>query len=192
MIVTAVPLKYLGPPDEGKVTDGPVSARSTRWAGISGVEQESEEGLELMRYRTLSVPIRSHHRPAPPMPLVRIDLRSGRPPEFRRALGDAVYQAMHEAANVPAGDRFIVVTEHDADGLQYDPAYLGVARTDDVISIQITLNAGRTLEVKKALYARIAERLAALGVRREDVFVSLVEVVKENWSFGNGVAQYAE
>ncbi len=126
------------------------------------------------------------------MPLIRIDLRVGRAPEFRRHLGDAVYQAMTETANVPAGDRFVVVTEHDADGLLYDPAYLGVARTDGVIFIQITLNAGRTLEVKKALYRRIAERLATLGVRQEDVLVSLVEVVKENWSFGNGVAQYAE
>lgn len=145
-----------------------------------------------MAFRTRSVPIGSHLHPFHPMPLVRIDLRVGRKPEFRRALGDAVYAAMTETANVPAGDRFVVVTEHDADGLLYDPAYLGVERTDGVIFIQITLNAGRTLEVKKALYRRIAERLADLGVRKEDVFVSLVEVVKENWSFGNGVAQYAE
>jgi 4-oxalocrotonate tautomerase len=126
------------------------------------------------------------------MPLVRIDLRVGRSAEFRRALGDAVYCAMTEAANVPAGDQFEVITEHDASGLLYDPSYLGVARSDAIIFIQITLNAGRTLAIKKGLYQRIAELLQELGVRKEDVFVSLVEVPKENWSFGNGVAQYAE
>jgi phenylpyruvate tautomerase PptA (4-oxalocrotonate tautomerase family) len=89
------------------------------------------------------------------------------------------------------GDRE-VITEHDASGLLYDPSYLGVARSDAIIFIQITLNAGRTLAIKKGLYQRIAELLQELGVRKEDVFVSLVEVPKENWSFGNGVAQYAE
>ena len=126
------------------------------------------------------------------MPLVRIDLRTGRSADFRRALGDAVYRAMTEAANVPVGDRFIVVTEHDASGLLYDPSYLGVARSDSIVLIQITLNAGRSLAVKKALYQRVAELLHELGVRKEDVFLSLVEVPKENWSFGNGIAHYAE
>lgn len=125
------------------------------------------------------------------MPLVRIDLRTGRSADFRRALGDAVYRAMTEAANVPAGDRFIVVTEHDANGLLYDPSYLGVARSDSIVLIQITLNAGRSLAVKKALYQRVAELLHELGVRKDDVFISLVEVPKENWSFGNGIASYA-
>ena len=127
------------------------------------------------------------------MPLVRIDLRTGRTPAFRKSLGDLVYLAMTETANVPDGDRFQVITEHDADGLRYDPAYLGVSRSDGIIFIQITLNAGRTLAVKKALYHRLAALLhSELGVRTEDILVSLVEVAKENWSFGNGVAQYAE
>ena len=126
------------------------------------------------------------------MPLVRIDLRTGRSPDLRRALGNAVYRAMTEVANVPDGDRFVVITEHDVSGLLYDPSYLGVARSDSIILIQITLNAGRSLAIKKALYQRIAELLHELDVRKEDVFVSLVEVPKENWSFGNGIAQYAE
>jgi 4-oxalocrotonate tautomerase len=126
------------------------------------------------------------------MPLVRIDLREGRPAEFRRAVADAVYRAMRETANVPEGDQFEIITEHDAGGLICDPSYLGVARSDGIIFIQITLNAGRTVAIKKALYGRIAELLHELGVRKEDVFVNLVEVAKESWSFGNGVAQYAE
>ncbi len=126
------------------------------------------------------------------MPLVRIALRKGKSPEFRRAVSDGVHRAMVEAIKVPEQDKFQIVTEHDEAGLIYDPSYLGISRTDGVILIQITLNAGRTLEAKKALYARIAQFLREVpGVRPEDVFVSLVEVPKENWSFGNGIAQYA-
>jgi phenylpyruvate tautomerase PptA (4-oxalocrotonate tautomerase family) len=126
------------------------------------------------------------------MPLVRISLREGKPAAYRKAVGDAVHQAMVEAINVPPLDRFQVITEHKPDGLIYDAEYLGVRRTDDVVFIQITLNAGRTLELKKALYARIVEKLKQNpGVRPEDVFINLTEVPKENWSFGNGVAQYA-
>ena len=94
------------------------------------------------------------------MPLVRIDLRQGKTPEYRRKIGDMVYRAMRETINMPEHDRFQVITDHPAEGLVYDPSYLGINRTDDVVYIQITLNAGRTLEQKKALYARIAELLA--------------------------------
>jgi len=126
------------------------------------------------------------------MPLVRISLREGKPAAYRRAIADAVHRAMVETIDVPPLDRFQVITEHPSDGLVYDPAYLGIQRTDAVVLVQITLNAGRSLEKKKALYARIADLLAeSPGLRREDVFVSLVEVARENWSFGNGVAQYA-
>ena len=126
------------------------------------------------------------------MPLVRIALRKGTKPEFRRAVGDAVHRAMVETIKVPDQDRFQVISEHDESGLIYDPSYLGISRSDGVVLIQITLNAGRTVELKKALYARIAQLLEeAPGVRPEDVMVNLVEVPKENWSFGNGIAQYA-
>lgn len=124
------------------------------------------------------------------MPLVRIDMRAGRPAALRRAIADTVYQAMVEAADVPLNDRFIVVGEHGVSGLHYDPSYLGVERSDGVVFIQITLSEGRSVEKKRALYRSLCERLHELGVRREDVFVSLVEVAKENWSFGNGIAQY--
>ena len=125
------------------------------------------------------------------MPLVRIALRKGTKPEFRRAIADSIHRAMVETIKIPVQDRFQVITEHDESALIYDPSYLGISRSDGVVLIQITLSAGRTLEVRKAL-ARIAELLSdSPGIRSEDVFVNLVEVAKENWSFGNGIAQYA-
>ena len=126
------------------------------------------------------------------MPLVRIALRKGKSPEYRRAMTDSIHRAMVETIKIPEQDRFQIVTEHDDAGLVYDPSYLGISRSDDVALIQITLSAGRTVDVRKALFARIAQLLReSPGVRPEDVFVNLVEVAKENWSFGNGIAQYA-
>ena len=126
------------------------------------------------------------------MPLVRIALRKGKSPEFRRAISDSIHRAMIETIKIPEQDRFQIVTEHDDAGLVYDPSYLGISRSDGVVLVQITLSAGRTAEVRKALFARIAQLLReSPGVRPEDVFVNLVEVAKENWSFGNGIAQYA-
>jgi len=126
------------------------------------------------------------------MPLVRIAVMEGKTPAQRAAIGDAVHRAMVETINVPAKDRFQVITEHRAGDLVYDPSYLDVPRTDGLVCVQVTLNLGRTLEMKKAFYARAAALIhEAAGTRPEDVLISLVEVPKENWSFGNGVAQYA-
>jgi phenylpyruvate tautomerase PptA (4-oxalocrotonate tautomerase family) len=125
------------------------------------------------------------------MPLVRIDLRKGKDAAYRQQVGRIVYNAM-VGVGVPAKDRFQVVSEHDADNFLFDSDYLGIHRTDDLVIIQITWNEGRTVEQKKQLYKAIAEGLAkSPGIRAEDVFINLVEVKKENWSFGNGEAQYA-
>lgn len=127
------------------------------------------------------------------MPLVRISLMEGKPENYRRAISEGVHRAMVETINVPALDKFQVITSHAAGDIVFDPEYLGIKRTDGVVFIQITLNSGRTVEQKKALYARVVELLAENpGVRREDVLVNLVEVSKEDWSFGNGEAQYAK
>jgi phenylpyruvate tautomerase PptA (4-oxalocrotonate tautomerase family) len=127
------------------------------------------------------------------MPLVRIDLLKGKSPEYRRTIGDVVYEAMLKTINVPANDRFQVIEEHSAEEMNFDRDYLGIHRSNDCVFIQVTLNGGRTLEMKQAFYKFIADELhARLKVRREDVLINLVEVVKENWSFGNGEAQYAK
>src|SRR4029453_978321 len=134
--------------------------------------------------------------PAPrhisPMPLVSIDLPRGKTAEYRRTLGDVVYEAMIQTINVPANDRFQVITEHPPDELSIDPPYPGIERRADCVLIQVFLNEGRTTELKKAFYRAIADGLQQrLGLRKQDVFITLVEVKKENWSFGNGEAQYA-
>jgi phenylpyruvate tautomerase PptA (4-oxalocrotonate tautomerase family) len=125
------------------------------------------------------------------MPLVRIALREGKNKEYRQAIGIAVHRALVETFNVPEQDRFQLINEYSAENLIYAPEYLGIAHSDEIIIIQLTVSQGRTLAQKQQLYERITQLLAENpGVRPEDVFINLVEVAKENWSFGNGIAQY--
>jgi 4-oxalocrotonate tautomerase len=125
------------------------------------------------------------------MPLVRVDLRRGKSAAHKRAVADGIYRALRETFTVPEEDRFIVITEHDDDGFIYSDNYLDIARSADLVFIQITVTNSRGVEQKKALFARIVAVLAENpGLRREDVFINLLEVLKENWSFGNGIAQY--
>jgi phenylpyruvate tautomerase PptA (4-oxalocrotonate tautomerase family) len=117
----------------------------------------------------------------------------GKSDEFRHRVGEIVYQTMIDTINVPPKDNFQIITEHNENNLIFDREYLDIQRTDGIVIIQITLNEGRTVKLKKAFYKRLADSLhQELDIRTEDVFISLVEVKKENWSFGNGIAQYAE
>jgi 4-oxalocrotonate tautomerase len=126
------------------------------------------------------------------MPLARIDVPAGKSADYRSVIGDVVYNAMISALKAPKDDRFQVIAEHPTGGLVIDPTYLGIQRTENAIIIQVTMNEGRTLDMKRAFYKAVADGLhERLGLRREDVVINLVEVKKENWSFGNGEAQYA-
>jgi 4-oxalocrotonate tautomerase len=126
------------------------------------------------------------------MPLIRIDLAEGKAPEYGIQIGQVVYQALVDVLNAPKNDLFQIITEYPKAGLQFDRNYLGVHRSDDCVFLQITLNSGRTLEMKQRFYKAVADGLhESLKLRREDVFINLVEVPKENWSFGKGEAQYA-
>ncbi|AWN50835.1 tautomerase family protein [Methylobacterium sp. 17Sr1-1] len=125
------------------------------------------------------------------MPLVHISLKRERPASERRAIADAVHAALIGSIGVPADDRFQIVSGR-FDEVIYDSHYLGIARSDDLVIVQIHLSTGRSVAQKKALFAAITENLGAAGVRPEDVFVNLVETARENWSFGNGIAQYAD
>ena len=126
------------------------------------------------------------------MPLARIDLVRGKSPEYRHTLGEVVYDAMMQTLNVPKDDRFQILSEHAQENLTIDPNYLGINRSVDCVVIQVTLSEGRTVEQKRAFYKAVADGLhRRLKLRPQDVFINLVEVKKENWSFGNGEAQYA-
>jgi 4-oxalocrotonate tautomerase len=125
------------------------------------------------------------------MPLVRIDLMRGESAQYRKALGEIVYDAMVDVINVPKDDKFQVITQHDSEDLNFADSYLGNHYSKDIIFIQITLSSGRSIEQKKVLYKRIVDDIQAkLNARPDDVFINLVEVAKENWSFGHGIAQY--
>jgi len=126
------------------------------------------------------------------MPLVRVALPRGTSAAHRQAISDGIHQSLVEVFKVPHDDRFQIIGEHEAGTEIVRPkSYLGVEYSDKLIIVQITANDTRTTEQKVALYKDIAARLTqATGMRAEDIVISLVEVKKENWSFGNGVAQY--
>ena len=125
------------------------------------------------------------------MPLIHISLRAGKPQAYRQAIFDSLYRAMRETLQVPEDDQFMTITEHDAANFRHGDAY-GVARSEDVVYIQITVFDTRTAEQKRALFKRTAELLGKNpGIRPADVFVTVLEAAKENWSVGHGVAQFA-
>lgn len=127
------------------------------------------------------------------MPLVRVSLRRGKTVGYRKAILDGIYRGLRETFDVPEGDRFMIVSEHDEADFSYDAHYLGIERSDDLVIIQLTVSNTRSVAQKKALYRRIVEELTRNpGLRPQDVFINLVEVLPANWSFGNGIAQYVE
>jgi 4-oxalocrotonate tautomerase len=126
------------------------------------------------------------------MPFARIDMLVGKSAAYRQTVSAVVHDAIVTALSVPMDDRFQVITEHPLENHIFSESYLGVSHTEDIVFVQLTLNVGRSVEIKKAFYKAVADGLQGrLGLRREDVFIVLTEVPKENWSFGNGEAQYA-
>lgn len=126
------------------------------------------------------------------MPFTRIAVRSGKSAEYRHALSAGIHSALQRVFNVPDDDIFMLIAEHGAENFIYGRDYLDIERSDDLVMIQIAVSNTRGQEQKKALFAQIVKNLAeSPGVRPEDVFVNLVDVQRENWSFGNGIAQYA-
>lgn len=126
------------------------------------------------------------------MPLTRISMKRGKSADYKRKVMDQVYDALRETFEVPEGDRFMTLSEHDDTTFDYGKSYLDIERSENLVLIQLTVSNTRSLAQKRALYARIAGRLTeAPGLRPEDIFINLVEVEKENWSFGHGLAQYA-
>jgi phenylpyruvate tautomerase PptA (4-oxalocrotonate tautomerase family) len=127
------------------------------------------------------------------MPFTQVSMRRGKPAAYRKAILEGLYQAMRETFEVPENDRFMTITQHDEDDFLYDKDYLGIRRSDDVLLIQINISNTRSVAQKQNLYRRIVEKLTAKpGLRPEDIFINLVEVIPANWSFGHGEAQYVK
>ena len=126
------------------------------------------------------------------MPLVRIDLNKNSSTKLRKTISDVVYSAMTEVANVPQHDKFQIFTLHESDELVYPrEGYLGIDYTEDIIFIQVFWVSGRTTDTKKAFFRKIADDLhARAGIRKEDVWISLIDADRTDWSFGNGEMQY--
>ena len=126
------------------------------------------------------------------MPFARIDILAGKPAAYKQTLSAVVHDAIVTVLAVPVEDRFQVITEHAPEDHIFSESYLGISHTADIVFLQLTLNAGRSVETKKAFYKAVADGMhSRLGLRREDIFIVLTEVPRENWSFGNGEAQYA-
>lgn len=126
------------------------------------------------------------------MPLARIDLPRGKSAEYKRAVADLVFEAVVGVLKAPDGDRFQIITEHGPDTLLIDPHYFGIERTADALIIQVTISGGRPTEMRQEFFKAVADGLhARIGIRTEDVMINLVETQRDNWSFGNGIAQYA-
>ena len=126
------------------------------------------------------------------MPLTQISLRKGKSLEYRRELMEQIYLAMRDSIGIPENDRFATISELEDGNFNNSGGYLEISRSNDIVFIQITLNSGRTTEQKQAIYKTIAQRLnTSLDIRPEDICISLLEVAKEDWSLGNGIAQYA-
>ena len=127
------------------------------------------------------------------MPLITLSLEAGHTREQKRQLADAVYEALRAAIHIPENDRFVAIREHAAGDLVADLGYLGVARSEHPVFVEITLRRGRPAEKKQALFREIAQRMSATRlVRAEDILIVLRENETPDWSFGNGVAQYVE
>ena len=127
------------------------------------------------------------------MPLVRIDLNKGKSADYVRAVGDGVHQALVEVFKAPADDRFQVITQHAPGGLVYDPDYLGIHRSDDVVFVHIIAGKWRDAATKRKLYRRIVENLSrAPGLRTEDVLIALTLNDRDDWSFGKGEQPYVK
>lgn len=121
------------------------------------------------------------------MPFTRVTIPAGTPAELKGAIARAIHQAMVEEIGIPEDDFFQLLDEYQAGDFFFDPAFLGVQRSDRLVVVQITLRRGRSDAMKQALYARIATNLGeAAGIRPQDVFVYLSENDFSDWSVGNG------
>jgi len=127
------------------------------------------------------------------MPMVRIDTTDEWTQEEVLRAGEVIYQVLMDVFSVPENDKFQIVNRHPKEALNVAPNFHGNTYSERILIIQIFLNKGRTVELKKQFYRSLMTRLVeTVDCRADDVVINLVEVTKENWSFGQGLAQLAD
>ena len=127
------------------------------------------------------------------MPMVRIDTTDEWTQEEVLRAGEVIYQVLMDVFSVPENVKFQIINRHPKGGLNVAPKCHGNAYSDKILIIQIFLNKGRAVELKKQFYRSLMTRLVeTVDCRADDVVINLVEVTKENWSFGQGLAQLAD
>jgi len=128
------------------------------------------------------------------MPVFHAHLPKGRfSREQKIAIGNALNLSLVVALNIPPGDRFVMLSEHGDDELFIDPTFMGMQRTANAMIITVYIGAHRPAGDKNALMAEICRQLGqAADISPDDIFIALVPVPNENFSFGRGVAQLAD
>jgi len=129
---------------------------------------------------------RKNIRIHPPMPLSRISIPITLSPQKARALVDAVHEGLVETCNVPPGDRFQLISAYTPEMMLIDPTFPDVSRTAEASIVEILFLEGRTVEQKRHLFRRIAERAMQAGFAGDDVMVTLTANEPADWSVGYG------
>ncbi len=122
------------------------------------------------------------------MPFIRTAIKKGTSAESKRAIVDAVHQALVESIGMPADELFNLISEYEPENFFYDRRFNGIARSDNLVVIEITMRRGRSDAMKKALYESIAVNMESLGgISPKDVFIFMHENDYSDWSVGNGM-----
>ena len=114
------------------------------------------------------------------MPLVQLEVVKGRSSSEKKALFDAVHEALVDAFKIPDDDRVQRLIEYETDDFDAPSATLTI--------VTITMFPGRSTDAKRDLYKRIVERFDGLGIPGTDVMIVLDERPLEDWGIRGGQA----
>jgi phenylpyruvate tautomerase PptA (4-oxalocrotonate tautomerase family) len=127
------------------------------------------------------------------MPFARITLLQGKSDDYLEALADTVHRALVDAFEVPQDDRFQAIEQLAPGSLIYHESYFAGRRSADFVYIAITAGRPRSTAVKKRFYQRLVALLGeAIGLRPDDVMITVTTTERDGWSFSNGLAQLAD
>lgn len=120
------------------------------------------------------------------MAIVRVDFSTDQPPEFAPTISRIINDCMQQVLGVPPTENYIVCQAYPVEAILHAPGNCPTERLGKIAFIQITLNQGRSTELKRTFFKQLGSELQASAyLKAEDVFINFVEVASENWSFGN-------